>query len=85
MTKRSKRERAQRTEETERIRLIETSWAGRVPAADARAFAAQVESVKAMGPRPKPADMAPGTAPNPPRPGREPKPPKETGRPRRGR
>ena len=85
MTKRSKYERTQRSEETERIRMIETAWASRIPAAAAKAFAAQVEAVRARGPLPKPADMAPGTMPNPPRPGREPKPPKEAARPRRGR
>lgn len=85
MTKRSKHERAQRTTETERIRLIEASWASRITPADAKAFASQVEAVRARGPQPRAADMAPGTLPNPPRPGREPKPPKVEKRPRRGR
>lgn len=84
MTKHSKRERERRTEETERVRQIEAAWMGSLPAATAKAFAADVEAARARGPEPRPADMAPGTLPRPPRPGHEPRPPKEPQRPRRG-
>lgn len=83
MTKRSRRERQQRDEETERMRQIEAAWAASVPPERARAFRLEVEAVRARGPLPPPADMAPGTPPQPPRPGHEPKPPKDARRPRR--
>jgi hypothetical protein len=84
MTKRSKRERAQRAAETERVKQIEAAWVGSLPADRIAAFTREVEAVRARGPLPPRPDMAPGTLPNPPRPGREPKPPKEERRPRRG-
>jgi len=48
-----------------------------------QAFELEVQTARARGPEPRPADMAPGTAPRPPRPGREPKPPKEPARQRK--
>ena len=84
MTKHSKRERERRAEETQRVREIETAWAGSVPPATAKAFAMEVEAALARGPEERRPDMAPGTAPRPPRPGHEPRPPKTTERPRRG-
>jgi hypothetical protein len=83
MTKHSRREREQRSAETERVKEIESAWARSVPAATAAVFAASVQAARERGPQEKPPDMAPGTRPNPPRPGREPKPPKEPNRPRR--
>lgn len=77
MSKRSKYERARRTEETERARQIEAAWFASLPADAAKAFTRDVEAARARGPVPPPPDMAPGTAPHPPRPGHEPKPPKE--------
>lgn len=77
MTKRSRREREQRTQETARVREIEAAWMASVPTAVAREFASGVEAARARGPLPPPPDMAPGTQPNPPRPGREPKVKKE--------
>jgi hypothetical protein len=84
MTKHSKREREQRTAETERVREIEAAWAGSIPPETAKAFASQVAAVRATPQAPH-EDMAPGTPPRPPRPGHEPRPPKEPERPRRGR
>jgi len=81
--KRSKRERAQRAQETERARQIEAAWFGSLPAETAKAFTRDVEAARARGPLPPPADMAPGTPPRPPRPGHEPKPPKDERNPRR--
>lgn len=83
MTKQSKFERARRTAQGERMRQVEAAWVASIPAGTAAAFAREVEEVRARGPRPAPANMAPGTMPNPPRPGREPKPPKAEPRSRR--
>ncbi len=85
MTKHSKRERAKRAAETDRVREIEAAWRGSIPEPVATAFAQAVAAARARGPRERPADMAPGTAPNPPRPGHEPRPPKDDGRTRRRR
>ncbi len=85
MTKHSKREREQRSSETDRVRQIEDAWARSVPPETARAFALEVGAARARGPLPRPPDMAPGTPPRPPRPGHEPRVPRETGRSRRGR
>ena len=83
MSKRSKYERAKRTEETERARQIEAAWFASLPADAAKAFTRDVEAARARGPLPPPPDMAPGTAPRPPRPGHEPKPAKDDRNPRR--
>jgi hypothetical protein len=83
MTKRSRHEREKRDAESQRLKEIETAWAGSVPAETAKAFAASVKAARERPPAEKPADMAPGTAPRPPRPGHEPRPPKEPSRPRR--
>jgi hypothetical protein len=85
MAKHSKHEREQRTAESERVREIESAWAGSVPPETAKAFASAVAAARARGPQPRNPDMAPGTPPRPPRPGHEPRPPKEPDRPRRGR
>lgn len=82
MTKHSKRERAQRAQETERAGQIQAAWFASLPADTAREFTRAVEAARARGPEPRPVDMAPGTPPRPPRPGREPKAPKEERRPR---
>ena len=50
MTKHSKRERERRAEETQRVREIESAWAGSVPPATAKAFAMEVEAALARGP-----------------------------------
>ena len=83
MTKHSRRERERRSLETERVKEIETAWLKSLPSETAAAFTASVDAARARPPRPRPADMAPGTAPRPPRPGREPRPPKEPTRGRR--
>jgi hypothetical protein len=83
VTKRSRREREQRTQETTRVKEIEAAWSASVPTDVARAFAASVEAARARGPLPPRPDMAPGTLPNPPK--REPRPVKVEERPRRGR
>jgi hypothetical protein len=80
---RSKHERAQRAEETERARAIEAAWRASLDPEVAASFAREVEAANARGPLSPPPDMAPGTRPNPPRPGHEPKPPKDAGRSRR--
>ncbi len=85
MTKFSGHERQRRAEQAERVRQIQAAWLGSIPPATARAFALEIEAVRARGPEVRRPDMAPGTAPNPPRPGHEPKPPREPARPRRGR
>jgi hypothetical protein len=85
MTKHSKHERRQRSNESDRVREIEAAWLGSLPKAVAETFANDVQVARARPPAPRRADMAPGTAPNPPRPGREPRPPKETGRSRGSR
>jgi hypothetical protein len=83
MTKHSKAERERRAAESERILEIERAWQGSLPAPVAAQFAAAVRTAKERGPRPRPPDMAPGTAPQPPRPGREPRPKKDETTPRR--
>src|SRR5882672_6314158 len=59
MTKHSKRERERRAEETQRVREIESAWAGSVPPATAKAFAMEVEAALARGPEVRRPDMAP--------------------------
>jgi hypothetical protein len=83
MTKHSQLERQRRAADSERIKQIQEAWYARIPAAEARAFEAEVEAARARGRVAPPPDMAPGTKPNPPRPGREPKPSKDEQRPRR--
>jgi hypothetical protein len=83
MTKHSKRERAQRATETERVREIEAAWFGSLPAQTAEAFTLDVEAARARPPHQPAPDMAPGTAPRPPRPGREPRPTTDDPRSRR--
>jgi len=83
--KHSKRERAQRTRETDDVKRIEAAWVASLSPDVARTFARDVANARARGPLPPPPDMAPGTLPNPPRPGREPKPVKVATGPRRGR
>ena len=83
MAKHSKAERARRKQENEDVQRIEAAWRASVPPAVAQAFELEVQTARARGPEPRPADMAPGTAPRPPRPGREPKPPKEPARQRK--
>jgi hypothetical protein len=85
MTKRSKFEREKRAAETVRVQEIERAWVGSIPPATAAAFGAAVQAARERPPRPRPVDMAPGTAPRPPRPGHEPKPPKEDANARRRR
>ncbi len=82
MAKHSKAERDRRAAESARIAEIQAAWVGSIPAATAKAFAANLEAIKARGPIAKRPDMAPGTRPNPPRPGHEPRPAKEEARPR---
>lgn len=77
MTKHSKAERERRVAENARVAEIQAAWVGSIPSATAKAFAQNIEAVRARGPIPKHPDMAPGTRPNPPRPGREPRPVKE--------
>jgi hypothetical protein len=84
MTKRSRFERARRSDDNARVAEIERAWRGSLPDDVSNQFDAQVRAAKARGPLPPPPDMAPGTPPRPPRPGREPK-PKADERPRRGR
>ena len=84
MTKRSKFERARKSEDNARVAAIEQAWRGSLSDDVRKQFDAQVRAAKERGPLPPPPDMAPGTAPRPPRPGREPK-PKADERPRRGR
>ena len=76
MTKRSRFERERRAAQNERAKEIGESWWRAIPAADAEAFARQVEAARARPPVVR-EDMAPGTRPNPPAPGREPRPKKE--------
>ncbi len=83
--KHSKRERAQRTRETDDVKRIEAAWVASLSPDVARTFARDVANARSRGPLPPPPDMAPGTLPNPPRPGREPKPAKVATGPRRGR
>ena len=83
MSKHSQHERERRAADSERMKQIQDAWYASIPAAEAQAFAREVEAARARGPLPPPPDMAPGTAPNPPRPGREPKPPKNEQRSRR--
>ena len=83
--KHSKKEREQRTRETDDVKRIEAAWMASLTADVARSFARDVAAARARGPLPPRPDMAPGTLPNPPRPGREPKPIKVTTGPRRQR
>ena len=83
MTKHSKRERDQRSRESDRMKEVEAAWTASVPADVAREFAAGVDAARARGPLPPPPDMAPGTLPNPPK--REPRAEPKEERPRRGR
>ena len=84
MTKRSRFERARRSDDNARVAEIEQAWRGSLSDDVRKQFDAQVRAAKERGPLPPPPDMAPGTPPRPPRPGREPK-PKADERPRRGR
>ena len=77
MTKRSRYEREQRAAGNVRVKQITADWERAVPPERAAAFALEVETARARGPRPAQPDMAPGTAPHPPRPGNEPRPPKK--------
>ncbi len=82
MTKRSRYEREQRAAQNERAKAIGEAWWRAIPAADAEAFARQVEAARSRPPLVR-EDMAPGTPPNPPRPGHEPRQKKEEQRRRR--
>ena len=77
MTKRSRFEREQRAAANIRVKQITAEWEAAIPPERLAQFTREVEAARARGPRPRQADMAPGTLPNPPRPGHEPRPPKK--------
>jgi hypothetical protein len=76
VTKRSRYERERRAAQNEASKAIGEAWWRAIPAADAEAFARQVEAARSRPPVVH-EDMAAGTMPNPPRVIRETRPKKD--------